>query len=174
MITQEKVRELFEYRDGKLYWRINYSPSARKGYRAGVILTTKLYQQIQIRYQRYLEHQIIFLYFYGYIPKEIDHISDELTEEGIKDNHIENLQSINHSDNIQKSSKTWGKSKYKGVHFAKSKNKWRAVAIKNYKTYHLGYFYNEEEAAKAYDEFALEHYGKYGFHNFPEAILVPK
>lgn len=50
-------------------------------------------------------------------------------------------------------------SKYVGVCFDKKASKWMAYITKNKKQYILGYFYNENEAAKARNEKALELYG---------------
>ena len=56
-------------------------------------------------------------------------------------------------------------SKYKGVMFAKWRNKWRArikitsLRTGNHSMKHLGYFYSEIEAAIAYDIAAQEKYG---------------
>jgi hypothetical protein len=61
-------------------------------------------------------------------------------------------------------------SKYKGVSREKRSNKWRAII--NYKgvPIRLGYFDDEIEAAKAYDEVAKELYGKYARLNFTTEI----
>ena len=70
----------------------------------------------------------------------------------------ENLRCGTTSDNmcnrqkLLKNNKT--ASKYKGVRL--SYNKWEAVCQKDKKRYHLGYFKTEEEAAKAYNEKAIE------------------
>jgi hypothetical protein len=57
-------------------------------------------------------------------------------------------------------------SKYKGVSREKKSNKWRAII--NYKgiPIRLGWFDNEIDAAKAYDEAAKKYYGEYAFLNF--------
>ncbi len=55
-------------------------------------------------------------------------------------------------------------SKYKGVFVVG--NRFRAVARHKGKGYHLGYFYNEEDAAKAYDAKAYEIWGEYACLNF--------
>jgi hypothetical protein len=39
--------------------------------------------------------------------------------------------------------------------------------ISNKKTKHLGYFNEEIEAAKCYDQYAKEHYGEFAKLNFP-------
>lgn len=59
-------------------------------------------------------------------------------------------------------------SKYKGVHFDKSRNKWSAAITIMYKVIYLGRFYEEEDAAMAYDRKAFEVYGNLADLNFPE------
>lgn len=95
----------------------------------------------------------------GFIPTEIDHINRIRC-----DNRIENLRdSITHSNNlgnqsIQKRVKT---SKHKGVCWDSNRNKWMS-SIKVYgKTKYLGRFFNENDAAKAYNKAALEIFGDF-------------
>ena len=49
---------------------------------------------------------------------------------------------------------------YKGVSWSKFAKKWSAYIKKDYAKKHLGYFAIEEEAAKAYNEAAIEIFGK--------------
>ena len=61
-------------------------------------------------------------------------------------------------------------SKYKGVYKAKKQSSnnrklWKAAIRKENVKYHLGYFYTEKEAAKAYNEKAKELYGDIAFQN---------
>ena len=80
------VKQLFDYKKGKLFWK--------SGRRAGH-LRPDGYRYIVIEKKTYLEHRLIWLYNYGYLPKEIDHINGSG-----KDNRIENLRSCTHSQNI--------------------------------------------------------------------------
>jgi hypothetical protein len=60
-----------------------------------------------------------------------------------------------------------GTSKYKGVHWSKSCKKYRAAISHNKKRFCLGYFRDEIEAAKAYDEAAKKFFGEFAYLNFP-------
>jgi len=71
---------------------------------------------------------------------------------------------------LEKITKT---SKYVGVCMPKSKNKWKAVIAYRKTSYNLGYFSTEEDAARAYDEKAIELYGENARLNFPPRI-IPK
>jgi hypothetical protein len=59
-------------------------------------------------------------------------------------------------------------SKFKGVHWHEKCGKWAAQITCDHKTYHLGYFGDEIDAAKAYDKAALKHHGQFAQTNFPD------
>jgi hypothetical protein len=63
----------------------------------------------------------------------------------------ENCQNKN-IHNIKKSS-----SKYRGVFWDKESKKWRVITVLRQKRYNLGYFTNEEEAARIASEWRAEH-----------------
>lgn len=63
-----------------------------------------------------------------------------------------------------------GFSKYLGVHFDKYRNTWRASITFNKKTYKLGRFETEIEAAIAYDKKAREFHGQFANLNFSDEI----
>jgi hypothetical protein len=58
-------------------------------------------------------------------------------------------------------------SKYRGVFWHKSSNKWRAQINYDSKQHALGYFEEEEEAARAYDRAARAQKGEKAQLNFP-------
>lgn len=98
----------------------------------------------------------------------IDHINGN----GL-DNRKENLRFATASTNQanRRVHKKIGKhSIYKGVSFDKTaKNKpWIAMIMKNRKSYHLGRFFTEKEAACAYDKKSVELFGEYAYLNFPK------
>jgi hypothetical protein len=57
-------------------------------------------------------------------------------------------------------------SKYRGVNWKKIRNTWVAEITCNGKRHHLGYFEDEEEAARAYDRAARMHKGEKAQLNF--------
>jgi hypothetical protein len=58
-------------------------------------------------------------------------------------------------------------SKYRGVSWSKSNKKWQAQIYFDGKKHHLGYFEDEEEAARAYDRAARVQHGEKAQLNFP-------
>ena len=96
---------------------------------------------------------------------ECDHINGRTL-----DNRKANLRSVTHmqnSWNLSKSSRP-GYSKYKGITFHKSEQKWGAqIGVKG-KHISLGRYKDEIEAAKAYDKAAKRHFGEFAKLNFKE------
>ena len=56
---------------------------------------------------------------------------------------------------------------YKGVCFNKQNRKWVVQIRINRKQKHIGYYESEEEAAIAYDKYAILHFGEFAKTNFP-------
>jgi len=115
------------------------------------------YKNIEICGKVYKQHRIAWLYVYGIMPKEIDHIN------GIRsDNRLCNLREVTRSQNIQnigiRSNNTSG---YKGVIFEAKKKKWRARITLDYKLINLGYYCNAESAFIAYCEAAKKYHKEY-------------
>ena len=107
------------------------------------------YKRIYINNKSYRAHRLAWLYEYGYLPFEIDHIN------GIKtDNRLENLRDVTKSINQQNRkiySKT-NKLKLLGVSEKDDgrTNKYRAQIKINGKNKTLGQFYTAEEAHDCY------------------------
>ena len=89
----------------------------------------------------------------------VDHINHNK-----KDNRKENLRLVNRREN------NWNRniaidslSGRIGVHWDKSRNKWRATLKKDGKNHTLGRFDNLEDAIKAREKAEREYYGEYAF-----------
>jgi len=122
--------------------------------------TSSRYCKIRIDYKLYQAHRLAWLYIYGYLPKEIDHINHDK-----KDNRIVNLREVTRSENMRNkpriSTNTSGAC---GVIWNKRNKKWNAqIAWRvNGKIVNkwLGTFKNKEDAIIARKEANI----KYGFH----------
>lgn len=92
----------------------------------------------------------------------VDHINrDNLSN--ILDNRRCNLRIVTNRQNCQNQSKclTPKSSKFKGVNWDKKSLKWRARIQVNGRSISLGFFADETDAAKAYDEAAYQHFGEF-------------
>ena len=158
MVTQQEVQELFDYKNGTLYWK-NPWFKTRKDKPAGTRLNTG-YRSICINYNKYLEHRLIYLYHHGVLPKYIDHVDGNPAN-----NSIENLRECssmqNHFNEKKPKNNTSG---IKGVSFHKTTQKWRANVFLGYKQYYLGLFNDIQDAEKACVEFRNKHHGEFARH----------
>jgi hypothetical protein len=113
------LHQLFKYKDGLLFRKIKISSKAKAGMEAG-IFDKDGYKTVQICYKNYRVHRLIFMMFYGYMPKCVDHINNNKS-----DNRIENLReaTLNQNQHNRKKSisNTTG---FKNVYFAKNTNNW--------------------------------------------------
>lgn len=83
-------------------------------------------------------------------PNVIDNI--QTNEENKVKEHIEKIRKTN-KNNIQQSSARTGN--FKGACWVKDKNMWKSQIQNNQKNFHLGYFTDEIDAAKIYNDYAL-------------------
>ena len=158
-ITQELLKDILTYKDGEFYWKKPLAARVQVGDRAGT--SDKLgYRQIGIKGKIYREHRLVWLYHCGKWPEgNLDHIN------GIKwDNRIENLRECTQQENNWNRTTPTNK-KYKGVNKAPT-GKYYASIMKDGKPIYLGAYWDEVEAAEAYDKAARELFGEFAYTNF--------
>jgi len=86
-------------------------------------------------------------------------------------NKRNNLRICSQQENTMNKRKSRNSSsKFKGVSWIKRDRRWYACINKDYKTYSLGTFKDEIDAAKAYDKKAIEMFGKYAKTNLCNPI----
>lgn len=166
-ITQELVQSLFNYRDGKLYWKnINkYCHNRKNGDKAGNIESIGYYVT-SINNKKYKLHRLIFLYHNGYIPEFIDHIDNNRLNNKIK--NLRKATRLQNNRNALKHKTRNGKptsSKYKGVHWDKRSQRWISKIIINKKSKYLGSSKSEIEAALMYNDAAIKYFKEYAYLN---------
>lgn len=138
--SQEKLLELFDYKDGDLYWKEKINSSIDLSKPAGSSLSNG-YRRIKIEGETYKYHRLIWKYHYGVDPKnQIDHIDGNKLN-----NCIENLREATNQENsfnrgVQKNNKLG----VKGVR--KVGDRYRSQIMVKGKKKHLGSFYTLEEA----------------------------
>lgn len=145
-MNQSTLKELFNYQDGGLYWKVSRTNTIKIGQRAGYLRKDN-YRVININGKIHLEHRLVWLYHYGHMPVDkIDHIDGNPVN-----NDISNLRECSQAENLQnlKKPKT-NTSGYLGVCFNKKLNKWQANIRHGNKNHHLGLFHTPELAHEAY------------------------
>jgi len=146
----KREKELFDYLEGKLFWKTPTSNRVKVGQEAGS-LTTNGYKTVCYDGKCRMLHRVIWDWFYeqpceGYL---VDH-----KDKTPLNNDIENLRLCDHSLNAANSFRHKdGLTKYKGVH--KHKNgSYRAQICVRGKRFSLGLYTTPEEAHQVYKKAA--------------------
>jgi hypothetical protein len=141
MITQERVKELFCYKDGSLFWRMSRG-HMRVGSMAGSPGSGG-YLNVRVDNKLYRAHRLIFLYHFGYMSEnEVDHI-----DRNRLNNKIENLREASRSCNSRNSTQQNSTSSgVKGLSWYKAYQKWQAQIKVHGAVKHLGFYSDFTEA----------------------------
>lgn len=118
------------------------------------------YLYLNVTGKTYPIHGIVFLMHYGYLPKMIDHINGDRT-----DNRIENLRECNLTQNNCNTKKRLDNtSGYKNVGWHKKANKWAVQIQVNGKKKHIGIFEDLELADLVAQEARNKYHKGYARH----------
>ena len=152
-------KEIFEYKDGNLYWKETIASRAKKGNKAGSLYDTG-YLMVGIKGKYYANHRIIFMMHNEYLPIEVDHIDGNKLN-----NKIENLRPATVSQNAcnRKLIKT-NTSGIKNVSWSKTRNKWVVKIDYNGNKNYIGAFDNLELADLVAQEARNKYHGYYARH----------
>ena len=166
ILTQEDVKELFEYRDGDLYWKIDiYCGESNKIHKikigdkaGGIRLKQNIYYKV-VTYQgiKYKISRLIFLMFNGYLPEYITYKDGNTSNTRIENLIEANLSQVSCRRKLPVNKTT----DYRGVHFIKINNKYKASITVYRKTINLGCYDTPEEASKVYEEARLKYRGEF-------------
>lgn len=130
-LTKELLHELFEYNNGTLFRKKTRAPNAVAGAEAGWERPGG-YRAVRLNHRDYRVHHIIFMMFNGYLPRELDHINNNPT-----DNRIENLREVSSSQNkMNMRIRSDSGSGIKGVSWDKSRCQWAVRVQMNGKYVH--------------------------------------
>lgn len=146
LIDDEDADKVKEYR-----WRLLEGYVRGRGQYLG-----KVPSRSGKRYTRYVEVALHRLVMDAPDDMRVDH----------KDHNPLNCQKYNlrictHAQNSFNKRKKWGTSRFKGVSWDSGHGKWRAHIGVNYKLIPLGDFDDETDAARAYNQAAVKHFGKF-------------
>lgn len=143
ILSVEMARELLEYKNGNLYWRVSRG-GMMAGSKAGS-KTVRKYIVINLNNRQYFIHRVIWLIVFGEWPNGfVDHI-----DQNRSNNKIENLRVVSHQENFRNqrlpSNNTSGAM---GVYLHKS-GKWVASIRNNWMPEYLGIYEKKEDAINA-------------------------
>ena len=150
MINKELLHNLYEYKNGNLYYKkIIFGNTKRKiGDLAGYV-TNEGYISVKVNKTTYLVHRLIYLMHYGVMPRQIDHIDGNPAN-----NKIENLRAVTQSENQWNTDRACN-----SVSFHKASKKWRDRIKINNKEIYLGVFSDIEQARQVKQEAARRRWG---------------
>lgn len=115
------------------------------------------YKQLRVGDKCYLQHRVVWFMHHGYWPEVIDHI-----DKNKLNNRIENLRECTQRQNsLNQSGSRRSTSKYKGVSWDKVNKKWLAQIMVHRRGKKLGRFVDELDAARAYNNAALQYFGEF-------------
>lgn len=152
-MTQDELKEILDYNSitGVFTWKISPSRRAKIGDIAGY--SDRGYTIIRYNYKNYKAHRLAWLFIYGVIPKMIDHI-----DRNGSNNSIDNLRISCYSENNKNKSKYSNcKSGVTGVSYSKKDSKWKPTIKVNGKTINLGYYDNFDDAVEIRKNAEREH-----------------
>ena len=137
----ERVREVFDYKDGNLYWKKCNAAWIKPGSIVGSVRKDG-YRTTQLDGKKYLVHRLIFLYHHGWCPEYIDHI-----DRNPRNNDISNLRpTTKRLNSYNRKAPSNSSSGVPGVSWDSQQSKWTVRFKHNGKYEFHGYFVNKEDA----------------------------
>ena len=159
-ISKEYLNELFEYKDGNLYWKVRLSNCVKVGDKVGCLDKSIGYYRVRFNKKLHHLHRIIFIMHHGYAPHTVDHIDCNT-----QNNRIENLRAADQKTNQQNQRlKKCNTSGYKNVSWSAAKNRWSVRLMIDGKTTHKGYFKDIQEAIECATKAREEAFGTFANH----------
>lgn len=105
-----------------------------------------------------LAHRVVFAIHHGFLPQTVDHINQDRS-----DNRPSNLRAASYAENNRNTGRSSANtSGIKGVHWCKSRRKWKSVIWLNKRPIYLGAFDDKQTAAAAYEKANAEHHKEFG------------
>ena len=153
---------------GEFFWRAGWGGVTNISERAGMIATFRDGRKarvIGLGYHNHMAGQLAWIYVHGALNKKyVVHKNGNTL-----DDRIENLAAVSPSQlgGMMKKPKT-NTSGFKGVSWARSRQRWEAYIKVDRRRRTLGRFRNVLDAARAYDKAALAAWGELAMTNMKE------
>ena len=152
MVTQQQLHELFEYQDGNFVCK-----KTNKIKKLVPITNHHRYNRVVVSGKAYAFHRLVYLYHFGKLPKIIDHIDNDRSN-----NRIENLREVTQQQNcLNRITHRNNKSGYKNVIWHKKTAKWSVVMSVNGERQWLGTYDDLELAGLIANEAREKYHGKF-------------
>jgi len=166
MTMCNKLHDLFEYRDGDLYWKVRPANRVDMSKPAGTI-NSDGYRMIMIKGKLYKAHRLIYQMFnehWDIIDTSHDNSIDHADRDPLN-NNIDNLRVATssqqqHNTGEQKNN-TSGES---NVYWHKASGKWQVLVMSNNKSRYGGLFVNKEDAMAKAIQMRNELHGEFAYH----------
>ena len=163
MLTQDKLHQMFEYKDGNLYRKISLGRT-KAGDKVGFV-DSKGYLSVNINKKCFYLHRIIWMMQYGEMPELLDHVDGNRQNNKIENLRLANRFENSHNKQINKNNT----SGVKGVYWHRKAKKWAAQITKHNKHYSLGVFETKELAAEFVALAREMLHGKFANHGYKGA-----
>lgn len=150
---KQRIKKLLEYRDGKLYWKVQRGRCVVGSEAGAIAVNGRVY--VQLDGKKHLAHRIVWIMHNETCPEFLDHIDGNPLN-----NCIENLRPATKAQNaMNRVVKSDNKLGVKGV--CKRKNKYAAQIYAEGKNIFIGLYDSVSEAAEAYKQAANKHFGEF-------------
>jgi hypothetical protein len=152
MITQARLKELFDYFDG--HFIVKKTGLVKK---ETPITKNHRYARIVVDNKAYYLHRLIYLFHVGSLPKVLDHVDNDRTN-----NRIENLREATQQQNcLNRTRHRNNASGCKNVHWNKAVKKWTVGLSVNRVRKTFGHFEDLEFAALVAEEARCKFHGDF-------------
>jgi transcriptional regulator of met regulon len=155
-LTLELLNELFYYSDGNLYRKKTTQKNVQIHKKVGTVNVAG-YVVVNLHNKVYLVHRLIYWMQHKHLPKYIDHIDGNRSN-----NQLHNLRAATNQQNICNAKlRKNSTSGIKNVRWDERLKKWSVRFTVNYKPKHIGVYFELGDAIQAANKARQELHGQF-------------